>query len=133
MAQDEAQQERRRDSVAIPRTTVKAASWLASISFMGVSAFIWNLGAEMDVLTRQVNVLELRVKVLEDFADDGGRFTETDGKKMERRIERMEQVCSDHRDLTAHREQKQLNKEIFWRLEKLEKPGSDNGTGAYRQ
>ena len=37
----------------------------------------------------------------------------------------LERHCEQHNAKPAHREQAQLNREIFWRLEKLEKPTSD--------
>lgn len=137
MADNEAQQERRSDTVAIPRSTFKAASWVASLAFTGVAYFVWNSGSAVHDVDAELNILELRVDTLEGFARAGGRFTEADGQKLETRVDKMaeklerhikniEEKIDGHKDLQAHREQTQLNREIFWRLQKLEKPNSDN-------
>ena len=41
-------------------------------------------------------------------------------------LRELELHCEQHNSKPSHREQSQLNREIFWRLEKLEKPGSDS-------
>ena len=125
MAGNETQQERRSDTVALPRSTFKAATWLASLAFTGVAYFVWDSGTAVHDVDAEMTVLELRVKTLEDFARAGGRFTKSDGDKLDRRIDRVMDEVSKHNGESAHREQQQLNREIFWRLEKLEKPGSD--------
>jgi len=126
MAADEVQQERRSDTVALPRSTFKAATWLASLAFTGVAYFVWNSGTAVHDVDAELTVLELRISTLEDFAKAGGRFTKSDGDKLDRRIDRIADEVSKHNGESAHREQQQLNREIFWRLEKLEKPGSDS-------
>ena len=40
-------------------------------------------------------------------------------------LRELERHCEQHNAKPAHREQAQLNREIFWRLEKLENPGID--------
>ena len=125
MAGDETQQERRSDTVALPRSTFKAATWLASLAFTGVAYFVWNSGTAVHDVDAELTVLELRVATLEDFAKAGGRFTKSDGDKLDRRIDRIADEFGRHAVEKAHREQAQLNREIFWRLEKLEKPNSD--------
>ena len=40
-------------------------------------------------------------------------------------IRELERHIEQHSGRSAHREQMQLNREIIWRLEKLEKPNSD--------
>ena len=40
-------------------------------------------------------------------------------------IRELERHIEQHSGRSAHREQMQLNREILWRLEKLEKPNSD--------
>ena len=46
--------------------------------------------------------------------------------RLEKKIDSVERHCEEHSGQAAHREQKQLNREILWRLEKLERPNSDS-------
>lgn len=121
------QEERRSDSVAISRQTFKAITWVASLAFSGVAWFVWDSGSTVRDVRAEMNIIELRVQTLEGFARAGDRFTAYDGRKLEQKIEKIEKTFDSHIDLSAHREQKQLNREIFWRIQKLEKPNTDNG------
>lgn len=136
MAGDEVQQERRADTVALPRSTVKVAAFLAAAAFMAISSFVWDSGTKINDLTLSLEeathevrlVLEnvtARVTYLEDFAKAGGRFTSKDGDKFEKRLEKLESYIEKHNIQPAHREQAQLNREILWRIEKLEVMNSD--------
>lgn len=128
MAADTNQEERRADTVAIPRQTVKVATWIASIAFVASATFVWNSGTEVHAIRADLKIISLRIDRLEAFGPERGeRFTAEMGDKLEQKIEKIAEECDRHKGTSAHREQSQLNREIFWRIKKLEKPNSDNG------
>lgn len=63
-------EERRADTVAIPRATVRVVTWIASLSFIAVASFIWDSGNKVDDLRAENRVLNLRIKHLEDIRTD---------------------------------------------------------------
>ena len=120
------QEEKRLDTVAISRSTVKAVTWLSSLAFVAVAGFIWDIGSQVDSVNSDHIVMDLRVGHLEDFGPkSGNRFTAAEGESLRDEIATVRRSCEKHREIKAHREQEQLNREIFWRIEKLEVLGSD--------
>jgi len=123
-------EEKRADTVAVSRSTVKAITWVASSALMAISWFVWDSGTKVDNVMSALAVLELRVQHLEGFANSGPRFTSRDGDEIKEEIREVKGNCAKHKDLSAHREQAQLNREIFWRIEKLEVRDTDPSHGS---
>ena len=133
MAGTEEQEERRGDTVAIPRSTWKAITWAASVAALGIAGFVWGSGTKIDDVKSDVKNALYRIEHLEDFATAGKRFTRDDGNSLEKRIDKVEKNCELHREEKAHREQVQLNREILWRIDKLERQSHSSGSLDYLQ
>ena len=131
MATNEVRAEQRGEIVAIPRSTWKAITWAASVAALGIAGFVWGSGNKINYVNGEVKNALYRIEQLESFATVGKRFTRLDGNNLEKRIDKIEKICESHRGEKAHREQIQLNREILWRIDKLEKQAHSSGSLDY--
>lgn len=103
-------EERRTDTVAVSRPTVKAVTWVSTVVILAISGFIWDLGDQVDDLVTDHKVLLLKVSHLEEFGPGRGeRFTQGDGKELKgdfdelkRWLLEMQKSINQHHALGEH-------------------------------
>lgn len=89
-------EERREDSVALPRSTVKIVTGVLSSLILGVGLVLWNLVLDNVRINEQL-------KQLDAFGPKAGdRFTAKEGTELKRWILDMQRSFNTHKGLGEH-------------------------------